>query len=356
MKKAIKVALAAGVLCGVIFGSIKLLELTKKKEVQKKYSVISTSFPGYDFARAVAGKNTDIDVKMLLKPGAESHTFEPTPQDILAIKNSNLFVYVGGDSDEWVKKIISEIDPKKTKVMKLVDLVKTKNEELVEGMEDEDHDHDHEDHGHDHDHKHDHDHDHDHKHDHDHDHDDHKGKDEDPEVDEHVWTSLKNAKVITDKIMKEMVAIDREEEAKLTENGKSYMAKIEATDKKIADMVKRAERKEIIVADRFPLRYFVDDYGIKYYAAFPGCSEQTEANTKTISFIVNKVKEDKIPAVFKIELSNGQIAEIVAKETGAKILEFQSAHNISERDFGSGVTYVDLMERNFDVLKQALNN
>lgn len=358
MKKAIKIALAAGVLCGVVFGSIKLLELTKKKEVTKKYSVISTSFPGYDFARAVAGNNTDINVKMLLKPGAESHTFEPTPQDILAIKNSNLFVYVGGDSDEWVKKIISEIDPKKTKVMRLVDLVKTKNEELVEGMEDDDHDeHDHEDEhkGHDHDHNHDHDHD----HDHDHEHGEHKHEykdDDEAEVDEHVWTSLKNAMVITEKIMKEMIAFDREDEAKLTENGKSYMTKIEETDKKIADMVKVAKRKEIIVADRFPLRYFVDDYGIKYYAAFPGCSDQTEANTKTVSFIVKKVKEDKIPAVFKIELSNGLIAETVAKETGAKILEFQSAHNISERDFGFGVTYVDLMERNFEVLKQALND
>ena len=348
MKKVVKIALAAGVLCGVVFGSIKLFELTKKKEVEKKYSVISTSFPGYDFARAVAGKNTDISVKMLLKPGAESHSFEPTPQDILAIKNSNLFVYVGGDSDEWVKKVISEIDTKKTRVVKLVDSVKTKNEELVEGMEDED-DQDHKDA--DHDHKH-----HDHKDDHDDHKDGHKHDGDEPEVDEHVWTSLRNAKEITEKIMKEMINFDREEEGKLKENGKNYMAKIDETDKRIADMVKYARRKEIVVADRFPLRYFVDDYGLKYYAAFPGCSEQTEANTKTVSFIIKKVKEDKIPAVFKIELSKGLVAETVAKETGAKILEFQSAHNISERDFGFGVTYVDLMERNFEVLKQALND
>ena len=121
-------------------------------------------------------------------------------------------------------------------------------------------------------------------------------------------------------------------------------------------MVKTAKRKEIIVGDRFPLRYFVDDYGIKYYAAFPGCSEQTEANVKTVSFLVKKIKEDKIPAVFKIELSNGLIAETLAKETGAKILEIQSAHNISEKDFESGVTYVDLMERNLEALKEALNS
>ena len=315
-----------------------------KQQAGKKYSIVSTSFPGYDFARAVAGENTEVSVKMLLKPGAESHSFEPTPQDILTIKNSNLFLYVGGDSDEWVKKVISEIDPKKTKVMKLIDLVKTKNEEAVEGMQEDDHDHDHDD---DHDHDHDHDHEHEHKHSH---------KDEEPEVDEHVWTSLKNAKEITEKILKATSEFDKAEEKKLSENAKKYIDKINAVDQKIGEMVKTAKRKEIIVGDRFPLRYFVDDYGIKYYAAFPGCSEQTEANVKTVSFLVKKIKEDKIPAVFKIELSNGLIAETLAKETGAKILEIQSAHNISEKDFESGVTYVDLMERNFEALREALNN
>ena len=342
MKKIYKVAVAALVVAGVAFAGVKFAGMLGKHETGKKYSIVSTSFPGYDFARAVAGNNTEVSVKMLLKPGAESHTFEPTPQDILTIKNSNLFLYVGGDSDEWVKKVISEIDPKKTKVMKLVDLVKTKNEEVVEGMqEDED------------DHKDDHDHDdkHDHKHDHDHDH-----KEEEPEVDEHVWTSLKNAKEITEKILKAALEFDKAEEKKLSENTKNYTDKIAAVDQKIGEMVKTAKRKEIIVGDRFPLRYFVDDYGIKYYAAFPGCSEQTEANVKTVSFLVKKIKEDKIPAVFKIELSNGLIAETLAKETGAKILEIQSAHNISEKDFESGVTYVDLMERNLEALKEALNS
>ena len=346
MKKIYKVAVAALVVAGVAFAGVKFAGMLGKHETGKKYSIVSTSFPGYDFARAVAGNNTEVSVKMLLKPGAESHTFEPTPQDILTIKNSNLFLYVGGDSDEWVKKVISEIDPKKTKVMKLVDLVKTKNEEVVEGMQEDEDDHKDD---HDHDHKHDHDHDHNHKHGHDH-------KEEEPEVDEHVWTSLKNAKEITEKILKATLEFDKAEEKKLSENTKNYTDKIAAVDQKIGEMVKTAKRKEIIVGDRFPLRYFVDDYGIKYYAAFPGCSEQTEANVKTVSFLVKKIKEDKIPAVFKIELSNGLIAETLAKETGAKILEIQSAHNISEKDFESGVTYVDLMERNLEALKEALNS
>ena len=227
--------------------------------------------------------------------------------------------------------------------MKLVDLVKTKNEETVEGMEEE-HDHDKDDHeGHDHE---------------EHGHNGHHEKDEaeESEVDEHVWTSPKNAKEIVNKLLTEVINFDKTEEKKLRENAREYGDKLDAIDKKIKEMVKTAKRKEIIVGDRFPLRYFVDEYGLKYYAAFPGCSEQTEANAKTISFIVKKVREDRIPLVLKIELSNGLVAETVAKEAGVKVEEFQSAHNITEKDFEAGVTYVDLMERNFEVLKKALND
>lgn len=347
MKKTIKIIVALILISGVVFSTAFLLNKVRNKKTEKKYSVVSTSFPGYDFARAVAGENTDISVKMLLKPGAESHSFEPTPQDILAIKESDLFIYVGGDSDEWVKKMISEIDPKKTKIMKLVDLVKVKNEEVVEGMED-----DHDDHDDKHEHKHSHEHD---EHD---DKDEHRDNDheKDVEIDEHVWTSPKNAKEIVNKILAEISKIDKNEENKLKQNAKEYSDKLDEIDGKIRAMVKVAKRKEIIVGDRFPFRYFVDEYGLKYYAAFPGCSEQTEANAKTISFIVKKVKEDKIPVVLKIELSNGLVAETVAKETGAKVEEFQSAHNISEKDFEAGVTYVDLMKRNLEVLTKALND
>lgn len=347
MKKTIKIIVALVLLSGVVFGVAFLLNKVREKKTEKKYSVVSTSFPGYDFARAVAGENTDISVKMLLKPGAESHSFEPTPQDILAIKESDLFIYVGGDSDEWVKKMISEIDPKKTKVMKLVDLVKVKNEEKLEGLEDDHDDHDDK-----------------HEHNHSHEHDEHDDKDDhrdddherDVEIDEHVWTSPKNAKEIVNKILAEVSKIDKNEENKLRQNAKEYSDKLDEIDGKIRAMVKVAKRKEIIVGDRFPFRYFVDEYGLKYYAAFPGCSEQTEANAKTISFIVKKVKEDKIPVVLKIELSNGLVAETVAKETGVKVEELQSAHNISEKDFEAGVTYVDLMKRNLEVLTKALND
>ena len=325
----------------LVVGLLAFLVLNREKFEQKKYSVVSTSFPGYDFARAVT-KNTNISTKMLVKPGAETHTYEPTPQDIIDIKNADMFIYVGGDSDTWVKKILKDVDTKKTHVVKLVDLVSTVNEEIVEGMEDED-EHDHE-HDHDHSHSHEHDHDHDHKHDHD-------EEEEGPEIDEHVWTSPKKAMEIVKKIAKVASEIDAAEETKINDNAEKYVAEIAQVDKDLHQAID-GKISEIVVADRFPFRYFADEFGLKYAAAFSGCSEQTEASAKTISFLINKVKQDKIKKIYKIELSNGKIAETVSKDTGAEVLELHSAHNVTADDFSKGVTYVDLMKRNLLALSK----
>lgn len=332
----------------LVVGLLAFLVLNREKFEQKKYSVVSTSFPGYDFARAVT-KNTNISTKMLVKPGAETHTYEPTPQDIIDIKNADMFVYVGGDSDTWVEKILKDVDTKKTHVMKLIDLVSTVNEEIVEGMEDED-EHDHE---HDHDHSHSHDHNHDHGHDHElheykHDHDE---EEEEPEVDEHVWTSPKKAMEIVKKIAKVASEIDAAEKNKIDDNAEKYVAEIAAVDKDLHQVID-GKISEIVVADRFPFRYFADEFDLKYAAAFSGCSEQTEASAKTISFLINKVKQEKIKKIYKIELSNGKIAETVSKDTGAEVLELHSAHNVTADDFSKGVTYVDLMKRNLVALSK----
>ena len=333
----------------LVVGLLAFLVLNREKFEQKKYSVVSTSFPGYDFARAVT-KNTNISTKMLVKPGAETHTYEPTPQDIIDIKNADMFIYVGGDSDTWVEKILKDVDTKKTHVVKLVDLVSTVEEEIVEGMEDEDeHDHDH-DHDHD-DHDHDHDHNHDHKHDHDgHDHDDHD-EEEGAEIDEHVWTSPKKAMEIVKKIAEVASEIDTDEKTKINDNAEKYVAEIAQVDKDLHQAID-GKISEIVVADRFPFRYFADEFGLKYAAAFSGCSEQTEASAKTISFLINKVKQDKVKKIYKIELSNGKIAETVSKDTGAEVLELHSAHNVTADDFSKGVTYVDLMKRNLVALSK----
>ena len=321
----------------LVVGLLAFLVLNREKFEQKKYSVVSTSFPGYDFARAVT-KNTNISTKMLVKPGAETHTYEPTPQDIIDIKNADMFIYVGGDSDTWVEKILKDVDTKKTHVVKLVDLVSTVEEEIMEGMEDDD-EHDH---GHDHA---DHDHEsHEHKHEHD-------EEEEGPEIDEHVWTSPKKAMEIVKKIAKVASEIDAAEKNKIDDNAEKYVAEIAQVDKDLHQAID-GKISEIVVADRFPFRYFADEFGLKYAAAFSGCSEQTEASAKTISFLINKVKQEKIKKIYKIELSNGKIAETVSKDTGAEVLELHSAHNVTADDFSKGVTYVDLMKRNLLALSK----
>ena len=281
-----------------------------------KKTIIATNFPAYDFAREIT-KGSDIEVKMLLKPGSESHDYEPTPKDIISISKSSMFIYVGGESDEWVDDLLDSIDTSNIQIVKMIDEVNAVYEETVDGMtieEDED----------------------------------------EEEYDEHVWTSPRNviaiSRAITDKVHK----IDPENYSLYESNYSSYKFKLEELDNSFKDVVNNSNRKELIFADRFPFRYFVDDYGLSYYAAFPGCSSETEASAKTISFLINKVKEDNIPVILTIEFSNKKIAKTISKETGVKVLEFNSAHNISKEDFENGKTYLDIMNDNLKVLKEVL--
>ena len=304
----------------VIFISTVILTGCSKEPEKTKMTIISTSFPGYDFSRAIIKDNDNIEVKMLLKPGAEMHDFEPTPQDIKNIRNSDIFIYVGGDSDTWIEGILQDINKDKTKVIKLMDLVDLVEEDIVEGMEN------------------------------------HEDDEEEREYDEHVWTSPINAIEITNKLKEHIIKLDKDNAELYEKNAEDYINRLKDIDSEIRNIVENGKRKEIIFGDRFPIRYFADEYGLTYYAAFPGCSEQTEASAKTISFLINKVKEDKIPVVFQIELSNGKIAKAIAKETGTKVLQYSTAHNISQKDFDAGVTYADIMKNNIEVLKEALNS
>ena len=344
MHKTTKILIALTAILLVSLGAF--IGLSKKDSARSKISIIATNFPAYDFARAVAGDKAN--VKMLIKPGAETHDFEPTPNDIIDLKNSRMFIYTGGESDEWVKKILNEIDPKTTKIIKMMDQVKTVKEELVEGMEDDEHEHEHEHEAED-----DHNHDHDHKHEHEH--NTSAEHSEEGEDDEHVWTSPKNAIKIINAIKSELVNIAKDDAATFSQNTENYAKKLSDLDQSFRDIVASARRKTLVFGDRFPLRYFVDEYGLNYFAAFPGCSEQTEASSKTIAFLIDKVKAEQIPVVLKIEQSNGKIAETISKATNAKILTFQSAHNVSPEEFEKGVTYIDLMTENLTVLKEALN-
>jgi zinc transport system substrate-binding protein len=285
-----------------------------------KIKIVVTIFPQYDFIREIA--KDKVDLTMLLHPGAESHSFEPTPADIIKIKNCDVFIYVGGESDEWVRKILNSMDTSGKKVISLMSLVKPVEEEVVEGMQEDE--------------------------------DEHDKADGEPEYDEHIWTSPKNAKQIVKALSKILIERDSSNAQFYKNNLNEYMQKLNELDGVFEKIVKDAKRKTLVFGDRFPFRYFADAYGLKYFAAFPGCSSETEASAATIAFLIDKVKGEKIPAVFHIEFSNEKIADAICEQTGAKKLFMHSCHNVSKDDFQSGVSYFSLMSQNANNLKEAL--
>ncbi len=287
----------------------------------EKKNVVATIFPEYDFLRQICGEHANLS--MLLTPGAESHSFEPTPQDMITVQNADLFVYVGGDSDAWVEQILSSMDTSAMTIVKLMDCVSVVEEEAVEGMMPDE--------------------------------DEESGGEEKPEYDEHVWTSPENAELIVQKLCDALCGIDAENAKDYQANTADYIAKLEDLDEEFRTVVKQGVRTEIVVGDRFPFRYFVDAYGLTYYAAFPGCSTDTECSAATIAFLTDKVKQDHIPVVFHIELSNCKVCDSICEATGAKAELLNAVHNVSKADFEAGVTYLDLMEHNVMVLQEALN-
>lgn len=311
----------------------------QKDDSGKKLSVVSTIFPGYDFTREVAGEH--VELAMLLPPGAESHSFEPTPQDIIKIQNCDVFIYVGGDSDTWVAGMLDTMDTSGMEIISLMDLVETVPEEIVEGMED------------DHDHEEDVQHDHEDGHEDEHDHED--GHGHEYEYDEHVWTSPVNAMKITEAISDTLCSLDGENGDAYRANCQAYVRKLAELDASFRNLVQDAARKTLIFGDRFPFRYLVDEYGLDYFAAFPGCSTETEASVQTVAFLIDKTRAEKIPAVFHIEFSNEKMADTICEATGAQKLLLHSCHNVSKAQFAAGVSYLELMNQNAAALKEALN-
>ena len=304
---------------------------TAGSEDSGKIRAVATIFPQYDFLRQIGGDH--LELTMLLNPGAESHSFEPTPADMITVSQSDLFVYVGGDSDAWVETILESVDVSEKEIVTLMDCVETVAEEDVEGMETHGHAHDHED-------------------------EDPTAADgdhEEDEQDEHVWTSPRNAVRIVEKLRDALIAVDPENAGDYTQNAADYIDRLNRLDQEFQETVDTAKRHTILLGDRFPFRYLADAYGLDYYAAFPGCSSESEASAKTIAFLIDKVKEEKIPVVFSIELSNEKMTDSICEATGATKLQLHSCHNVTRDDFEQGITYLDLMERNVQALKEALN-
>lgn len=277
-----------------------------------KISVVTTIFPYYDFARSVSKDTCDVD--MLLKPGSDVHSFEPTPSDILKIRNADLFIYNGGESDEWVDSILESLgDTDKPVVMKMTDYVKPLTEMDA----------------------------------------DHHAEDEE---DEHIWTSLDNAKTLVSKISDEVSKLDSMNKSIYHRNGLDYIEKISKVQSEIENTVNSSESKKIVVGDRFPLLYFATEFSLDWECAFPGCSTETEPSLDRLSKLTDTIEKDKIKTILKLEMSENKVADTLADETNTKVRTFYSAESVSKEDFANNITYVDLMERDNNALKEALSN
>jgi zinc transport system substrate-binding protein len=292
-------------------------------------SIVTTIFPEYDWVKEILGDNpANAEITMLLDNGVDLHSYQPTAEDILKIATCDLFIYVGGESDEWVEDALEEATNKNMVVINLLETLGSdvKEEEIIDGMEAEEEDEESED-------------------------------EEEPEYDEHVWLSLKNAEKICENIKNALVAIDADNATLYTENAATYISKLESVDKAYEDAVSNSSANTLLFGDRFPFRYMVDDYNLKYYAAFVGCSAETEASFETIAFLAGKVDELSLKSIMTIESSDHKIAETIRDNTATSdqlILTLDSMQSTTSKDVEAGATYIGIMENNLEVLKDAL--
>ena len=293
------------------------LKYNRSSEDDEKLTIVATTFSTYDFAKQIAGDKAD--VIFLLGPGVDSHSYEPSAADLIKIQNADIFVYIGGEMEKWSDKILESdiVNKEKTTIIKATDCIDLIEETEVDGAEQED-------------------------------------EEEEGAFDEHIWSSPANAIKMVQYIAEKFSEKDNENKEFYLQNANEYIAKIKDIQAKIQDIVNNKKRDRLVFGDKMPMQYFLNEYGLKASAAFNGCSTEAEPSAKTIAYLINKVKQENIPVVLYIELSTGKTAKSIAQETNAKALQIQALHNISKDDFKNGETYVSLMERNIDVLKEAL--
>jgi zinc transport system substrate-binding protein len=277
-------------------------------------NVVTTVFPAYDFAKELAGDKAN--VCLLVPPGSESHSYEPTAQDILRLQSCDLLIYNGGESEAWVEDILDSMDGE-IPTLVMLDCVDALEEEVKEGMQAE--------------------------------------AEDDSEYDEHVWTSPRNAAIIAQAIGDELCAIDTANAEYYTNRTSEYCSRLLELDEEFRELISNSDTKTMIFADRFPARYFVEEYGLDYYAAFPGCADDTEPSAKTVAFLIDKVKAENVKAVFYIEFSNQKMADVISEETGCEKLLFHCCHNVTSAQLDEGISYLGLMEQNLETLREALS-
>lgn len=333
MKKIIAAAMALLVAGGMFTGCGASEKPTAQGD---KLKIVTTIFPEYDWTREILGDQSErAEVTMLLDNGVDLHSYQPTADDLIKIAECDLFIYVGGESDGWVESALASTSNPDRAVINLIDTLgdSVKLEEVVEGMQETEHDHEEEE---------------DHAHD---------ADEQEAETDEHVWLSLRNAQAVCQKIAEKLGEIDPEHEQAYTQNALAYIDQLAALDAKYQAAVDAANKKTLVFGDRFPFRYLTEDYGLNYYAAFVGCSAETEASFETIRFLAEKTDALGLSHVLTIENPNHKIAETVVANTSDKnqqVLSMDSMQSVTSKDVAAGATYLSIMEHNLDVLTQAL--
>ena len=323
--------------CGAGDAGAKNVASGSSANDEKKLSIVTTIFPEYDWVREILGDSADYaELTMLLDRGVDLHSYQPTAQDIMKISMCDLFIYVGGESDAWVEDALKEAVNKDMKVINLLDVLgdSAKEEEVVEGMEAEEEE------------------------EHSGEAEEDSGSEEETEYDEHVWLSLKNTEVLTRAVADELKALDPDHADEYENNLSAYQEKLEALDKEFQLAADSAWTKTLLFGDRFPFRYLVDDYGLEYYAAFVGCSAETEASFETVTFLAKKADELGLKSICTIEGSDGKIANTIKENTASKnqeIISFDSLQSCTMEDVEAGTTYLAVMEKNLEALKKALN-
>lgn len=315
-------------------------------EKEYKTTIMATLFPYYDFTRAIVKGVDGIDIKLLVSPGQDDHSFEPTPADVVAIDQADIFIYNGGSIETWVSDVLESLGNQNQTKVCMMDYLEEELEEIEEPEDEEqvfaveEHGHNHENEGHTH---------------HEEEGDDHEKGEHHHEVDEHIWTSPVFAEVLVENICNTLCEKMPEHKEIFKKNAENYVNQIKDLDYQFRSVVDQADKKEIIFADKFPLKYFALEYGLKYYAAFDGCSGEMEPSAKTVAFLIDKVKAKDVHGIFYLELSSQAMADVICDDTGVAKYRFNSCHNITAGQFEEGVTYVSLMQENLEVLKKAMN-
>lgn len=304
--------------CGVVI--LKGNKENTKESDANEINIVVSNFASYDFLRAIVGNNNDVAIKFILGPGKDSHSYEPTAQDLIDIQNADLFVYIGGKMEEWALKVLDSMGKEKINAFCIADDVELAEEKEIDGVEEHEEEH------------------------------------EEGAFDEHIWTSPKNAKLMIKSLCSEIIKIDPKNADIYNKNAEEYIKKIERVDTEIRTVVDNKVRDRLLFGDKMPIQYFIDYYGLKVSAAFSGCSTDAEPSGKTIAYLIKVAREEKIPVILYIELNTGKVAKTIANEVGdnCKAMKIQTLHNVEKDDFENGETWVTLMERNVEVLKEAL--